>query len=133
MKTFFIASVLTIFFCTAHAQDTTLKEYVGKYVFPEGSFVPDADVTLKDTVLNINSAQGASDLVKQSRDTFALAGYDGTAYFKRDSTGKIAGIKVQVQDLLVEGAKEADSSQTQQAPPAALPVKSAAKKREKKA
>jgi len=113
---------LFLLFCScvslAHAQDTTLKAYVGKYSFPAGSFTPSAEVTLRDTVLNISSDQGSSDLVKRSRDTFALASYDGTVYFKRNSSGIVSGIKVEVQDQLVEGPKEGVTTGLQKKQPA---------------
>jgi len=114
-----------------HAQDTTMKQYVGKYIFPEGSFVPSAEVTLKDTVLNINSAQGASDLMKRSRDTFSLLSYDGTAYFRRDSTtGQVIGIKVDVEDISIEGKKEVDpTAAVPTQTPATLPKNTTPKKK----
>jgi hypothetical protein len=110
-----------------NAQDSTLKEYVGNYIFPDGSFVPSAEISLRDTVLNINSEKGTSDLVKRSRDTFSLLNYDGTVYFKRDSTNKISGVKVEVEDVLVEGNKQADNSAVPQKTPASLPKKSSQK------
>jgi hypothetical protein len=106
-----------------NAQDSTLKQYVGNYIFPDGSFVPSAEISLRDTVLNINSEKGTSDLVKRARDTFSLASYDGTVYFKRDSTNKITGIKVDVEDVLIEGNKQADSTAVPQKTPASLPKK----------
>lgn len=120
-------------FCNSHAQDTTLKAYVGTYTFPEGSFVASADVTLKDTVLSISSTQGAADLMQQARDTFALVGYNGMAYFKRDANGTITGIKVQVEDVLVEGLKQGATPAATAAPaPAAPEQKTPAKGRKKK-
>jgi hypothetical protein len=126
MKTLFCLSLFCICFGAAQAQDTTLKAYVGTYTFPEGSFVPSAEVSLKDTVLNINSIQGSSDLMKRGRDTFALLSYDGTAFFKRDSTGKITGIKVAVEDILIEGPKDVATTEAKQKQPANRPKKTAA-------
>lgn len=118
MRSFF----LFFFFCCCisamQAQDSTLNEYVGKYNFPDGSFVTSADVVLKDTILNISSPQGASDLVKRGRDTFALLNYDGTVYFKRNSSGKVSGIKVAVEDQLAEGSKDGATAWLQKKQPA---------------
>jgi len=108
-----------------NAQDSTLKQYVGNYIFPDGSFVTSAEISLRDTVLNINSEKGNTDLLKRSRDTFSMASYDGTVYFKRDSTNKISGIKVEVEDVLIDGNKQVDSSAVPQKTPAALPKKGA--------
>jgi hypothetical protein len=111
--------VLGSFVCfyNSHAQDTTLKEYTGTYLFPTGSVVPSGEVVLKDTVLMVNSIQGSSTLTKLARDTFALVSYDGMAYFTRDSTGKVTGIKVEAGDVLLEGTKDtANAAITQQQP-----------------
>lgn len=106
MKKILLLLLVNFYVADGNAQDTTLKEYIGKYIFPEGSYVPSAEITLKDSILTINSVQGASDLVKKAKDTFALSSYDGTAYFRRDSNGKIAGIKVEVSDILLEGTRD---------------------------
>ena len=119
MKKIGLLLCLAFYFCNSQAQDTTLKQYVGTYRFPDGSFVPSAEVTLKDTVLNISSVQGASDLLQRGHDTFALTSYDGTAYFKRDETGKVTGIKVAVEDVLVEGTKDSSNAAPVQKQPAA--------------
>ena len=120
MKKWFFLLLVIASAGTLHAQDTTLKEYAGKYIFPEGSYITSAEVTLKDSILNVNSAQGASDLAKRGKDTFALLSYDGAVYFKRDANGKVSGIIVDVQDLLLEGTKEAGSAWLQRKQPADL-------------
>lgn len=107
-----------ISFYSTHAQDSTLKEYTGTYLFPTGSLVPSGDVVLKDTVLMVNSIQGSSALTKLARDTFALVSYDGMAYFKRDSSGKVTGIKVEAGDVLLEGTKDTTVAGTPQQQPA---------------
>lgn len=121
MRAILFLSFICLATANLNAQDSTLNEYVGTYVFPEGSFVPSVEISLRDTVLNINSEKGSSDLVKRARDTFSLSSYDGTAYFRRDNQGKISGIKVEVEDILVEGNKQAESSSATQKSPAALP------------
>ena len=121
MKTVFMASLFTLCCFAAGAQDTTLKEYVGKYIFPEGSVVPSADVTLKDTVLMVNSVQGASELKKMGKDTFMLVSFNGIAYFKRDAGTKVTGIHVEVGDILLDGIKEAGTTRMLRKQPADRP------------
>ena len=86
--------------------DTTLKEYVGKYIFPDGSAVTSADIYLEGDVLTANSSAGASPMEKKAKDTFALVNFEGMAYFIRNTAGKVSGIKVEVSDTVLEGTKE---------------------------
>src|SRR5215217_2149231 len=118
MKLFSLFFLFMLMFGMVQAQDTTLKEYIGKYSFPDGTPVTLANVTLKDTVLTISSAQGSSDLMKRSRDTFALLSYDGTAYFIRNASGNISGIKVEVEDTVMNGTKDGATETEQQKQPA---------------
>ena len=47
MKRILLPLVITLMTCTLlHAQDTTSAQYVGKYIFPDGSVVPSVEVTL---------------------------------------------------------------------------------------
>lgn len=87
-------------------QDSTLKEYVGSYKFPEGSFVTSAEISINGNMLYVSSAQGSSPLEKKAKDTFAFTNYNGMAYFFRNSEGQVAKIKVAVEDLLLEGTKD---------------------------
>lgn len=86
-------------------KDDILKEYVGNYTFPEGSFVTSAEISIKDNMLYVNSAQGASPMERKAKDTFALTNYNGMAYFFRNADGRVARIKVEVEDILLEGTK----------------------------
>ena len=109
MKRFF---VMALFVCagiaaSAQSKDAPLKEYVGKYTFPEGSFVTAAEITLADTVLSVSSLQGGSPLERRGKDTFALTAFEGgMMYFYRNASGQVAKIKVTVDDILLEGSKE---------------------------
>jgi hypothetical protein len=107
-RIFSLAMMLCAFFAVAaQPKDTTLSEYVGKYSFPEGSFVTTAEITLTDTVLSVASSQGGSVLQKMGKDTFALTAFEGgLMYFYRNSAGKVARIKVEVGDVLLEGSKD---------------------------
>ena len=60
-----------------------------------------------------NSSAGASVLEKISKDTFNLVAYSGTVYFHRDTENKIDSIKIEAQDVLLEGKKEANGSASQ--------------------
>lgn len=107
-RIFSLAFLLCAFFSVAaQPKDTTLNEYVGKYSFPEGSFVTTAEITLVDTVLSVTSSQGSSVLQKMGKDTFALTAFDGgLMYFYRNTSGRVARIKVEVGDILLEGNKD---------------------------
>jgi hypothetical protein len=43
-------------------------------------------------------------------DTFYLLAYDGVVVFKRDSTNKVIGIKIEAQAVLLDGDKQSDKS-----------------------
>ena len=102
--------ILSIMVCfgliSLHAQDTTLNEYVGTYTFPEGGPVTTVDVKLENGSLVASSTAGSSPLERISKDTFNLVTYNGKVYFSRDSTKKVSGIKIEVEDTILEGKKE---------------------------
>jgi hypothetical protein len=84
----------------------TLKQYTGKYKFPDGSVVTEVVVTLDSTgVLTVNSAQGSSELKKSQGDVFDVVAYGGTATFKRNAENKIIGVQIIVGDVNIEGTK----------------------------
>lgn len=99
-------SLLCMVALSASAQDSTLKEYVGRYLFPEGSIVPSAEVTLSNNVLSVNSTQGSSVMQKMAKDTFAIISFDGMAYYRRNDKGVVIGVRVEVGDHILEGVKE---------------------------
>jgi hypothetical protein len=99
-------SLLCMVALSAAAQDSTLKEYVGKYIFAEGSIVPSAEVYLNGGELTVNSVQGSSLMQKVAKDTFSLISFDGMAYYTRNKAGQVAGVKVVVGDIVLEGVKE---------------------------
>ena len=105
MKKIF-ASLLCMIALSASAQDSTLKEYVGKYIFAEGSIVPSAEVVLNGSELTVNSIQGSSVMQKMAKDTFALVSFDGMAYYARNKDGQVSGVKVIVGDYVLDGVKE---------------------------
>ena len=105
LRTIFILLV-TLGGNVLHAQDTTWNEYVGTYKFPEGSVVLSVEIKIENGALTASSSAGSSALEKISKDTFSLVSYSGTVYFTRDSDKKVNGIKIEVQDTVLEGKKE---------------------------
>jgi len=106
----YMKKILFSFLClvalSAAAQDSTLKEYVGKYIFPEGSVVPSAEVYLNGNELMVNSIQGSSILQKIAKDTFAVVSFEGMAYYARNQAGQVSGVKVVVGEYVLDGVKE---------------------------
>ena len=101
-------------FVTVQAQDSPLKEYLGKYTFAVGSPVTEVNITAEDTVLIINSAMGSTGLEKKGVDTFYLAAYDALVIFKRDANSVVEGVGINVQGMELIGKKAAASSALKQ-------------------
>jgi len=108
-KNIFLICALGLFLAS-NAQDTTLHEYLGTYAFPDGSVVPTVEITLENGGLMASSSAGSSALEKVSKDTFNLVAFSGTVYFLRDGDHKIDSIKIQTEDLLLEGKKQSNGS-----------------------
>lgn len=83
----------------------SLKEYTGKYVFPDGSEVPEIKVALENGVLIGSSSQGSSELKRIEKDLFEVIAYSGKATFKRDEKGKVNGLYVEIDNLILDGKK----------------------------
>lgn len=91
----------------AVSQNDSLQEYTGKYRFPDGSPVTEIGVVLEDGVLTATSVMGNSEFRKtDSKDVFEIVAFAGTATFKRNGDGKIIGLRIQVQDIDMEGTRE---------------------------
>jgi hypothetical protein len=101
-------------FISVQAQESPLKDYLGKYTFAEGSPVTEVTITAQDTVLIINSAMGSTGLEKKGPDTFYLAAYDAPVVFKRDANNAIVSISISVQGAELIGTKAATSSALKQ-------------------
>jgi len=83
-----------------------LQEYTGKYKFPDGNPVTEITVTIDNGTLQASSAIGTTEFKKtDTKDVFDIVAYSGTATFKRNAEGKITGLRIQVQDLDMEGTK----------------------------
>jgi len=108
-KILLMAVILMGVMATANAQTSPLKDYLGKYVFPEGSPVTEVTLTIEDTVLTINSAMGATALEKKGVDTFYLAAYDAPIIFKRGANNSVETLTIIVQGMELTASKAAAS------------------------
>ena len=91
-------------------QTDSLKEYTGKYKFPEGSEVTEIKVVVENGLLWANSDKGNSELKKIEKDIFEVVSYTGTATFKRDENGKVNRLYIEVGDMKMEGTKSEEPS-----------------------
>ena len=113
-KMLLIGIVFLGIFVTVQAQDSPLKEYLGKYTFAEGSPVTEVVLTLQDSVLVSTSSVGSFPLEKKGVDTFYLAAYDALVIFKRDGNNVVTGVGINVQGMELIGTKAAASSALKQ-------------------
>lgn len=106
MKKFVLmTSIMMGVLFSVHAQTSSLKDYVGKYTFPDGSPVAEVNITAVDTVLTLNSAMGATGLEKKGPDSFYLAAYDAPVVFKRDANNVVVSVSILVQGMELVGKK----------------------------
>ncbi len=115
MRKFFLLLFAIAVFVTLNAQQAptdSLQEYTGKYKFPEGSAVTEITVKLEDGVLYASSDQGNSELKKIEKDVFEVVAYAGKAFFKRNEAAKLNGVRIEIEDLILEGTKEEPGSQS---------------------
>jgi len=106
-KLCFLTLVLMGAFMTVNAQSSPLNDYLGKYVFAEGSPVAEVSLTIEDSSLVINSAMGSTPLEKKGVDSFYLATYDALVVFKRKDGTSVESISIFVQGMELMGKKEA--------------------------
>jgi hypothetical protein len=105
-KLCFLTLVLMGAFMTVNAQTGPLNDYLGKYVFAEGSPVAEVSLTVQDSSLVINSAMGSTMLEKKGVDSFYLATYDALVIFKRNDGKSVESISIFVQGMELVGRKE---------------------------
>ena len=110
MKKIIFSLMVVMSFLTVNAQEDSLKQYTGKYKFPDGSVVTEITVTLDSTGLIANSAMGSSELKKTEGDVFEIVAYGGLATFKRNTENKISGVVILVGDINMEGTKTEDAA-----------------------
>jgi hypothetical protein len=108
MKYILITFVMIAIACTAlQAQDTSSHQYTGKYKFPEGSVIPNVEVTMDNGVLMMSSTAGVSTLTLLGVDSFNIVSFNGYAAFKRNETKKIVAIHIEASGYVLDGVKDA--------------------------
>jgi hypothetical protein len=111
-----ILSILTLLFIlNANAQSDPapkppLSDFVGRYVFPEGSVVPDVTVALNGEALTMSSAAGNSNLTEAGRDSFTIVEFSGIAVFKRGEDKKVNAVHIEAQGYVLDGQKQSGGS-----------------------
>ena len=113
MKKFILFILAPILFISADAQSDPkppLSDFVGRYVFPEGSVVPDVTVALSGEALTMASAQGSSNLTELGRDTFTIVEFSGIAVFKRGEDKKVNGVHIEAQGYVLDGQKQSSGA-----------------------
>jgi hypothetical protein len=106
-KLCFLTLILMGTFLSVNAQQGPLNDYLGKYVFAEGSPVAEVSLTVQDSSLVINSAMGSTMLEKKGVDSFYLATYDALVIFKRKEGKSVETISIFVQGMELVGKREA--------------------------
>lgn len=113
MRKFILSILATILIISANAQDAPkppLSDFVGKYVFPEGSVVPDVSVALSGEALTISSAAGNSALTELGRDSFTIVEFSGLAAFKRGEDKKVNAVHIEAQGYVLDGQKQSNGA-----------------------
>lgn len=110
MKKFLITAFTLVAVFVTQAQEApkadSLKEYLGKYVFPEGTVVSEVTVSIEEKIFTIGSAMGSSELKRTGKDVYEVVAFNAIATFTRNADGKVIGIKIEVSDMVLEGTKE---------------------------
>jgi hypothetical protein len=102
---FTVLAIAAFSFVQAQSPTDSLQEFTGKYKFPDGGPVSELTVVIDKGTLWANSAAGNSELRRTQGDVFEVIAYSGYATFKRSAEGKVNGIKVELEDLTMEGTK----------------------------
>jgi hypothetical protein len=111
MKKIILSILASIFIISVNAQSEPapkppLSDFVGRYVFPEGSVVPDVTVALAGEALTMISVQGSSALTDLGRDSFTIVEFSGLAVFKRGDDKKVNGVHIEAQGYVLDGQKQ---------------------------
>ena len=109
---FFLITSLSIVALNAQTDKPRppLEDFVGKYVFPDGSVVPDVDVALSGTALTMSSTAGTSALVELGIDSFQIVEFSGTAVFKRGEDKKVNAVHIEAGGYVLDGQKKANGA-----------------------
>lgn len=115
MKKIILPLLLSLFALTSNAQVDSipmppLDDFIGKYVFPEGSVVPEIDVLVSSDVLNMNSAAGNSTCTRLGIDSFLIDQFSGTAVFKRGEDKKVSTVHIEAMGYILDGQKQSSGA-----------------------
>lgn len=109
----FLFASLFIVFVNAQSEPSPkppLEDFVGKYVFPDGSVVPDVDVILSSNALTMTSSAGTSALVELGIDSFLVVEFSGFAVFKRGDDKKVNAVHIEAAGYVLDGQKKNDGA-----------------------
>ena len=111
MKKIALSILTSLFIISVNAQSDPapkppLEDFVGKYVFPDGSVVPEVDVTLSGSALTMTSVAGSSALTEQGIDSFLIVEFSGIAVFKRGEDKKVNAVHIEAQGYVLDGQKK---------------------------
>jgi hypothetical protein len=106
MKKIFLSLFLLSSAIFMQAQTDSLKEFTGRYVFAEGSVVPDVTVALEGEQLSMSSTAGTSALTKAGVDSFTIVEFQGIAAFKRNEEKVINAVHIEAGGYILDGTKE---------------------------
>ena len=111
MKKLALSTLAFLFIIIVNAQTDpkpSKEDYVGKYVFPDGSVVPDVTVTLSGDALTMTSTAGTSALTDLGRDSFTIVEFSGVAVFKRGDDKKVNAVHIEAAGYVLDGQKQSN-------------------------
>jgi hypothetical protein len=115
MKKIVFSLIATLFIIAASAQTEPapkppLEDFVGKYVFPDGSVVPEVDVILSNNALTMSSTAGTSVLAELGIDSFQIVEFSGIAVFKRGDDKKVNSVHIEAMGYILDGQKKSSGA-----------------------
>lgn len=117
MKKIIFLVIASLFMVTLNAQTEPtpkppLEDFVGKYVFPDGSVVPEVDVILSNNALTMSSTAGTSVLTELGIDSFQIVEFSGIAVFKRGDDKKVNAVHIEAMGYVLDGQKKSGGGWT---------------------
>lgn len=109
MKKLFLSLFIIIAAFSLYAQEAPKppkEDYIGRYVFPDGSVVPDVTVSLSGDALTMSSSAGTSALTELGRDSFSIVEFQGFAAFKRGEDKKVNAVHIEAGGYVLDGQKQ---------------------------
>ncbi|HEX6849071.1 MAG TPA: hypothetical protein VF144_18935 [Chitinophagaceae bacterium] len=110
MRKLILFILISTFIFNVNAQEPPpkppLSDFIGRYVFPEGSVVPDVTVSQSGEALTMSSAAGSSSLAELGIDSFTIIEFSGLAVFKRGEDKKVNAVHIEAQGYVLDGQKQ---------------------------